>query len=231
MSDRNRLILGLEHFTSSKRSVYSNYFSLGRAFLKEKNQPLIASDDINKSALVGEFKSFLNDKTWLTGMMEWNTTRDQLNSGFINVAHESDTGLSLNIKSSYRRNTSSSYLVPWADRFEPVKNIEFSSQWPIFENLTVFTKIKKDMERSSSSDILYGFQYSNCCLKAGLMKRKWKEQDYFSWKADYLDPFSALSDGYSPIKERDNIYIFLEFKQIGRLGKEISEVISSTLLE
>ena len=33
------------------------------------------------------------------------------------------------------------------------------------------------------------------------------------------------------IKERNNIYIFLEFKQMGRLGKEISDVISSTLLE
>ena len=231
MSDRNRLIIGLEHFTSSKRSVYNNYFSLGRAFLKEKNYSSDTSSDMNKSALVGEFKSFLNDKTWFTGMMEWNSTNNQFDSGFINVARESETGLSLNIKSSYRRNTSSSYLVPWADRFEPVKNIEFSTKLPIFENLIIFTKIKKDLERSSSSDILYGFQYSNCCLKVGLMKRKWKEQDYFSWQVNYLDPFSALSDGYDPIKERDNIYIFLEFKQMGRLGKEISEVISSTLIE
>ena len=230
-SDRNRLILGIEHFTSSKRSIYNNYFSLGRAFLQEQGHPLSTSIDMNKSALVGEFKSFLNDKTWLTGMVEWSSTNNQLDSGFINIAHESETGLSLNIKSSYRRNTSSSYLVPWADRFEPINNIEFSSQWPIFENLTIFTKIKKDLEKSSSSDILYGFQYSNCCLKAGLMKRKWKEQDFFSWQANYSDPFSALSGGYDPIKERDNIYVFLEFKQMGRLGKEISEVISSTLLE
>ena len=231
MSDRNRLILGLEHFTSSKRSIYNNYFSLGSAFLKGQDYPFDNSIDMNKSALVGEFKSFLNDKTWLTGMVEWNSKNNQLDSGFINIAHESETGLSLNIKSSYRRNTSSSYLVPWADLFEPINNIEFSSQWPILENLTVFTKIKKDLEKSSSSDILYGFQYSNCCLKAGLMKRKWKEQDYFSWQANYSDPFSALSNGYDPIKERNNIYIFLEFKQMGRLGKEISDVISSTLLE
>ena len=231
MPDRNRLILGLEHFTSSKGSIYNNYFSLGSAFLKGQDYPFDNSIDMNKSALVGEFKSFLNDKTWLTGMVGWNSTNNQLDSGFINIAHESETGLSLNIKSSYRRNTSSSYLVPWADLFEPINNIEFSSQWPILENLTVFTKIKKDLEKSSSSDILYGFQYSNCCLKAGLMKRKWKEQDYFSWQANYSDPFSALSNGYDPIKERNNIYIFLEFKQMGRLGKEISDVISSTLLE
>ena len=231
MSDRNRVVLGLEHFRSSKRSVYNNYFSLGRAFLKKQDHPLDTSRGTNKSALVGEFKSFLNEKTWLTGMMEWSSSNSQLDSGFINIAHESDTGLSIDIKSSYRRNVSSSYLVHWADRFEPVKNIEFSSQWPVFENITVFTKIRKDLEKSSSSDILYGFQYSNCCLKAGLMKRKWKEQDFFSWQVAYSDPFSALSNGHDPTKERDNIYIFLEFKQMGRLGKEISDVISSTLLE
>ncbi|MDG2456718.1 MAG: LPS assembly protein LptD, partial [SAR86 cluster bacterium] len=74
MSDRNRLILGLEHFTSSRRSIYNNYFSLGRAFLKGQDYPFDNSIDMNKSTLVGEFKSFLNDKTWLTGMVEWNST-------------------------------------------------------------------------------------------------------------------------------------------------------------
>jgi lipopolysaccharide assembly outer membrane protein LptD (OstA) len=164
-------------------------------------------------------------------MVEWNGSKNQINTGFINIAHESDTGFSLNLRSSYRRNVSATNLVPWADRFEPMKHIELSSQLPVLENLAVFTKLKRDLERSSSSDILYGFQYSNCCLKAGLMKRKWKEQDFFSWQGSYSDPFSALSNGYDPIKERDNIYIFFEFKQIGRLGKEISDVISSTLLE
>ena len=231
VSDRNRVIVGFEHLTSSKRSGYSNYFSLGKAFLKEKIEPLSSSNDINKSVLVGEFKSFLNKKTWLSGMVEWNGSKNQINTGFINIAHESDTGFSLNLRSSYRRNVSTTNLVPWADRFEPMKHIELSSQLPVLENLAVFTKLKRDLERSSSSDILYGFQYSNCCLKAGLMKRKWKEQDFFSWQGSYSDPFSALSNGYDPVKERDNIYIFFEFKQMGRLGKEISDVISSTLLE
>ena len=231
ITDQNRVIIGFEHLTSYKKDGSSNYFSLGKAFLRENSEPLSLPSNVNRSALVGEFKSFLNHKTWLTGMMEWNNSKNQINSGFIDITHESDTGFSLNMRSSFRRNVSAANLVPWADRNEPMKHIEISSQWPLFESLTVFTKLKKDLEKSSSSDILYGFQYSNCCLKAGLMKRKWKEQDYFSWQVNYSDPFSALSNGYDPIKERDNIYIFLEFKQMGRLGKEISDVISSTLLE
>jgi hypothetical protein len=63
------------------------------------------------------------------------------------------------------------------------------------------------------------------------MKRKWQEQDFLAWQNNYPDPYTALSNGYNPIKERDNIYIFFEFKQMGRLGKQISEVISSTLQE
>ena len=87
------------------------------------------------------------------------------------------------------------------------------------------------MESNSSKDILFGFQYSNCCLKAGMMKRKWEEQDYFSWRKDFQDPYFAISKGYDPIRLRDNIYIFIEFNKLGRFGEEISEVISSTLLD
>ena len=231
ISDRNRIIVGLEHLTSSNLSSYNNYFSLGRAFLEEASESSNPTSVNSKSALVGEFKSFLNEKTWFSGMLEWDSTSDQINTGFINLSHKSDTGFSLDLRSSFRRNNLLTNLVPWVDINKPMNHIEFSSQWPMLKNFTVFTKLKKDLESSTSIDILYGFQYSNCCLKAGLMKRKWQEQDFLAWQNNYPDPYTALSNGYNPIKERDNIYIFFEFKQMGRLGKQISEVISSTLQE
>ena len=82
-----------------------------------------------------------------------------------------------------------------------------------------------------SKDLSFGFQYSNCCMKAGLMKRKWKDQDYYNWYASPTEAFQALESGINPELQRDNIYFFFELRDIGRIGKEISEVISSTLLE
>tara|TARA_Y100000739_G_C20572902_1_gene448679 strand:- start:1331 stop:1537 length:207 start_codon:yes stop_codon:yes gene_type:complete len=68
-------------------------------------------------------------------------------------------------------------------------------------------------------------------MKAGLMKRKWKDQDYYSWDTNPEDAFKALQNGINPELERDNIYVFFELKEIGRIGKKISEVIASTVLE
>ena len=63
------------------------------------------------------------------------------------------------------------------------------------------------------------------------MKRKWKDQDYYRWYNNQEEAFKALESGINPELVRDNIYIFFELKDIGRIGKDISEVISSTLLE
>ena len=101
----------------------------------------------------------------------------------------------------------------------------------ISDNFMVFGKLQKDNELHESKDLSYGFQYSNCCMKLGLMKRKWQDQDYYSWYANPDEAFKALQRGTNPELERDNIYIFFELKDIGRIGKQVSEAISSTVLE
>ena len=63
------------------------------------------------------------------------------------------------------------------------------------------------------------------------MKRKWLDEDYFSWQNKYDTAFSALSKGYDPVRLRDNIYFYIELKGLGRLGKKVSRIISSTELE
>ena len=68
-------------------------------------------------------------------------------------------------------------------------------------------------------------------MKVGLMKRKWQDQDYYAWYTNQEEAFKALQRGINPELQRDNIYIFFELKDIGRIGKQISEVISSTVLE
>ena len=68
-------------------------------------------------------------------------------------------------------------------------------------------------------------------MKLGLMKRKWQDQEYYSWYANPDEAFKALERGVNPELERDNIYIFFELKDIGRIGKQVSEAISSTVLE
>ena len=63
------------------------------------------------------------------------------------------------------------------------------------------------------------------------MKRKWIDEDYFSWQNNYSSAFIALSEGHDPTRMRDNIYLFIELKGLGRLGKKVSRIISSPKLE
>ena len=85
----------------------------------------------------------------------------------------------------------------------------------------------KDIESNMSKDITYGFEYSNCCLKFGLMKRKWIDQDYYALTANQANGANPAWNELTFEKERDNLYFFFELIELGRFGKEISEVLSS----
>ena len=63
------------------------------------------------------------------------------------------------------------------------------------------------------------------------MNRKWIEEDYFTWIENFDSPSQALQSGYFPAKERDSLLIFFEFKNLGRLGKDINQILSSPSLD
>jgi LPS-assembly protein len=228
--DRDRIIVGFEHFTSSKVSHYYSQLSLGRPYFLEKN-PTTNLALHNQSPLVFEYKASLSKNMRVSVMSEFDSRNNKVNSGFVNFSYKPAENKSIQLRSSFRRPYDLLQTVNWADKNDPVNYTELSSEWALSKNISVFSKVARDMESNSSKDILFGFQYSNCCLKVGMMKRKWEEQDYFSWRKDFQDPYFAISKGYDPIRLRDNIYIFIEFNKLGRFGEEISEVISSTLLD
>ena len=103
--------------------------------------------------------------------------------------------------------------------------------WPISDSISLFGRFNKDFDINKSLDLSYGFEYSNCCLKVGLMKRKWIEEDYYSWANNYESPNLALQAGYMPSKERDSLLIFFEFKNLGRLGKDVNKILTSPSLD
>ena len=84
-------------------------------------------------------------------------------------------------------------------------------------------------DRNYSRDISYGIEYSNCCLKLGLMKRKWLDQNYYNYMFFDLDHQNAnfIENDMALERERDNIYLFFELTELGRFGKRISEVLNS----
>ena len=228
--NQDRIILGIEHRNISLTNSRNLSFSIGKAFfLKDEN--IIGSKNKRTSPLVLEYKQNLNSYLFTNGALEIDSDLDTVHSGFFGLMYERDEDKKIELRSVYKRLNPSISNMPWFDKELAISQLELLSQWSISDQFMIFGKLQKDNEIHQSKDLSFGFQYSNCCLKAGLMKRKWKDQDYYAWHASPEEAFKALANGINPELQRDNVYFFFELKDIGRIGKEISQVISSTVLE
>ena len=63
------------------------------------------------------------------------------------------------------------------------------------------------------------------------MKRKWIDQDYYGLLNSYDNNSLNSIDLNFMERERDNVYFFFELVELGRLGKQISDVVSSRSFE
>lgn len=231
-SKSNKVILGLQHISKGRSDKTFNSFSFGQAFyLNKQTDYFNPLENRNKSPFVAEFKTFITGKVSSNGLVEWDMHSNRVNSASFSFSYQKSEKNRFELRSVYRRKNLNNVYIPWADSGKATRQTELLTLWPITKSFLFFGRWQKDHEFNKSNDILFGFEYSNCCLKWGLMHRKWMDEDYFSWRNDYPSPFQALSQGFNPSKERDNTYLFFELKDIGRLGKEISKLLSSTKLE
>jgi len=68
-------------------------------------------------------------------------------------------------------------------------------------------------------------------LKVGLMKRKWLDQDFYTYTNSINNSALFVDDISDFERERDNLYVFFEMTELGRLGKKVSEVLTSKRFE
>lgn len=232
VTKNNKVILGFERISRSVTNFSYNSLSIGQAFyLNEGTDYLNSLIDRNRSPLIAEFKTELGGKLWSKGLMEWDEKSKKINLASLGFVYKKNERKRIEVKSIYRRKDPNSVYIPWIDMEAPTNHSEVLFQWPITKSVNLFGRWQKDQERNTSNDILFGFEYSNCCLKWGLMHRKWIDEDYYSWQKTYASALEALQQGLDPSRQRDNTYLFFELKNIGRLGKGISKALSSTRLE
>ena len=228
--NQDRVILGIEHQNMDLQNDTNLNILLGKAFFLD-NEYSINGENKRTSPLVIEFKYKLKGNFFSNGMLEIDSNINKVYSSHFGLMFEHDKNKRIELRSIYRRQNPYINNMPWLDNESPISQMELLTEWSISDNFMVFGKLQKDNELHESKDLSYGFQYSNCCMKLGLMKRKWQDQEYYSWYANPDEAFKALERGVNPELERDNIYIFFELKDIGRIGKQVSEAISSTVLE
>tara|TARA_Y100001970_G_scaffold247137_1_gene315657 strand:- start:602 stop:1450 length:849 start_codon:yes stop_codon:yes gene_type:complete len=222
--ERDRLILGIEYNSYEFSSNKERSFSFGRAFFNKEEK--LFADNSKNSSYVSDFKFNLIGDFKFNGSFELSSELKKIERGHVGIIYENDEKRNIQLRSIYKRQPK--YLnnpVIWKDFDKPINQLEFIGQWSIGENFLLFSKVLKDEEIDFTRDLSFGIEYSNCCLKIGLMKRKWTDQDYYSFYN--ANDTNIFSDGLLPEKEKDNIYIFFELTEIGRFGKKISEVLRS----
>jgi len=164
----------------------------------------------------------------MRGSLEIASNLDTISSGEIGIIYTKDQRSNIQLRSIYKIDVK--YLNEpsiWGDADLPVNQLELISQWALSDQLLFFGKVSKDLETNYSRDLSYGVEYSNCCLKLGVMKRKWKDQNYYNFFDIKEEAFNLLDKGLLPERERDNLYFFFELTELGRFGKTISEVLTS----
>ena len=73
----------------------------------------------------------------------------------------------------------------WQDDGQSLNQVELISQWKISDQITVFGKVIRDNEISSSKDLSFGFEYSNCCLK-GRIDEEEVDRSRLLWPIEFL---------------------------------------------
>ncbi len=224
--EKNRLILGFEHSYFDTSNGDKIYLSLGRAFFEDKEINL--RGDAKQSSYVAELRTTISNEFSLSGSIEIDSSLETISRGQLGITYKKDQRNNIQLRSIYKR--VANYLNEnsiWDDADQPINQLELISQWELSDKLLFFGKISKDFEMNFSRDISYGIEYSNCCLKMGVMKRKWKDQNYYNFFNIEQETLNLLMRNIEAERERDNIYIFFELTELGRFGKTISEVLTS----
>jgi lipopolysaccharide assembly outer membrane protein LptD (OstA) len=224
--ENNRIILGFEHHFINQVTGNESSVSVAKAFFSNKDFVRNQEKKLS-SSIVSAFNLEITSNFEIKGSVEIDSDLEDMLAGSLSVKFNKGPKKNIEVRSVYKREVLDldSYL--WQDRYLPINQFEVISQWEISDNILLFSKVLRDAQSNASKDLTFGFEYSNCCLKAGLMKRKWIDQDYYSLVTNQSVGINHGLDNLHFEQERDNVYFFFELVELGRFGKEISEVLSS----
>ena len=108
--------------------------------------------------------------------LEMNDSASKIDKAFISFGYSKEKGEMLGIRGIYDREVTFLETSSWIVSPTKIKQAELIMNWPISDSISLFGRFNKDFDINKSLDLSYGFEYSNCCLKVGLMKRKWIEE-------------------------------------------------------
>ena len=222
----NNIVLGIERF-SKNRNGSKTKVVIGQSFyLKDKMTNRLGEETRNSPTII-EFSKSFNSKFTTYSTMEWNHKDNKVDSAYLSISYANTKSLRAELRSILRRNED---LYNINIKEDLKKQMEIIFEAPLINSWKIFTRWQRDLKNKESLDMIYGAEYSNCCLKLGIMKRRWKEIDYFKIYDKNFTYLSSIDQNLSLLESKSSVFITIELKGLGRIGKNFTKAISSPRL-
>ena len=138
--EQNRLIIGFEHNFYNASNGNERYFSLGRAFFRNKENNL-NNNSSKKSAIVTDFKANLSSHLKINSSLEFDSDLEKISRGSLGIVYEREERKNIQLRSIYKRDSKYLNLISgWSDDGLPINQIELISQWELSNKFLAFGK-------------------------------------------------------------------------------------------
>ncbi|MDG2060791.1 MAG: LPS assembly protein LptD [SAR86 cluster bacterium] len=227
-SGADNIILGLEH-SSIKRNSFAKLV-IGKAFYLDNNPYSFIEKRKENSPLIIEYSLSSDKKFSSYGSLEWDNKSKKVNSAFLALSYSKKNSYRAEVRSIFRRDQNYMIEQDSSKLIIPKKQLEGILEMPIGKSWKLFSRWQKDLKDNKSLDMIYGLKFSSCCLRIGIMKRRWAEIDYIYQPEHFLlNEFNFIRSN-SVIKPKDSLFITIELLGLGRVGRNFMKAISSSRL-
>ena len=217
ISDDHRLSLGLSTSLINKKNGHeilrasiaqAIYFDDRKVSLTDslESQPDLLR---KRSDLALEVFYRINDHWLLNNQIAYNNQDQHWENGSASLHYQKKEAI-FNISYHYSR------LEPEqqnASEIQPTEQADFSFYMPASNNFSWVGRWHHDLTNNRELEFFSGFEYNNCCWRAGLVFRRWLDRS---------------NDSFMPKQEaklRDGVFLQIQFKGIGGSGGRLASIL------
>ena len=198
ISDDHRLTLGLStSYINKKTGQEKLRASIAQAVYFDKRkvtllQTVSPSTDLEreKSDIAFELSFRINNKWRINNEAIYNNSQKKMEKGAANLYYRNHENKILNI--GYRYSLPEATTITPDAEAEKIDQLELSFSLPMGRNFNWLGRWHHDFSNNRELELFTGFEYNNCCWRAGLIVRRWLDNRYEDASPELLTPKNGI---------------------------------------
>jgi LPS-assembly protein len=214
ISDDHRLTLGISTSFINKNTGQERLrASIAQAiYLKDRRVTLLQPINLEreKSDIAFELSFRLNNNWRVYSEAIYNNSKRKMSKGTANLYFHNNEDKIFNIGYRYSRlETAASSLVLAAKKID---QLDLSFSLPMGRNFNWLGRWHHDFSNNRELELFTGFEYKNCCWRAGLLVRRWLDNRYEDANPELLNP-------------KNGIFFEVQLRGLAGTGSRVSSIL------